>query len=55
MYIRKSTLLIGGVIIGVFIVGNIYLAVKEHNNGEKITIKSVIELAREIKKAYSAL
>lgn len=52
MYIRKGTLLIvGGVIVG-FIVGNIMLMVKEKKEGKKITLRSVVDLLRETKRAY---
>lgn len=54
MYIRKSTLLIGGVVIAGFVAGNIYLIIKETHEGKKVTFRSVVELAKEVKKAYSA-
>lgn len=52
MYIRKQTLIIGGIIIVGFVVGNIALMIKEKKEGKKTGLRSIVELAREAKNMY---
>ncbi len=47
MYIRKQTLIIAGVVVVGFIVGNTILVVKEWKEGKKFTLHSIIDLLRE--------
>ncbi len=53
MYIRKQTLIIGGILVTAFVVGNIILMVKENKEGKKVNLRSVVEIAREGVKAYN--